>query len=87
MITKRFRRDGLNIYKLDDTLNRPVAGTFYEQELQKVDYNKKGTFFIDRIKKTIKMKGKIYVLVSWYGWPSPDFDTLIPDSSLAKYQN
>ena len=87
LVTKRFRRDGLNIYKLDDTLNRPVAGTFYEQELQKVDYNKKGTFFIDRIKKTVKMKGKTYVLVSWYGWPSPDFDTLIPDSSLAKYQN
>ena len=43
---------------------------------------KKVHFLLIELKKTVKMKGKTYVLLSWFGWPSPDFDTLIPDSSL-----
>ena len=54
-------------YKIKEYDETPVKGTFYEEELQKVDMGDKDTFF--RIEKVLKRKdGK--ALVKWKGWPS-----------------
>ena len=54
-------------YKIKEYDGTPVKGTFYEEELQKVDMGDKDTFF--RIEKVLKRKdGK--ALVKWKGWPS-----------------
>ena len=54
-------------YKIKEYDGTPVKGTFYEEELQKVDMGDKDTFF--RIEKVLKRKdGK--ALVRWKGWPS-----------------
>ena len=54
-------------YKIKEYNETPVKGTFYEEELQKVDMGDKDTFF--RIEKVLKRKdGK--ALVRWKGWPS-----------------
>ena len=52
------------IKKYDET---PLKGTFYEEELQKVDIGDKDTFF--RIEKVLKRKDE-KALVKWKGWPS-----------------
>ena len=54
-------------YKIKEYDGAPVKGTFYEEELQKVDMGDKDMFF--RIEKVLKRKdGK--ALVRWKGWPS-----------------
>ena len=54
-------------YKIKEYDDTPIKGTFYEEELQKVDMGKADSFF--RIEKVLKKKdGK--ALVSWKGWPS-----------------
>ena len=56
----------------------PVKGTFYEEELQKVDMGGKDTFF--RIEKVLKRKGG-KALVSWKGWPSK-YDSWINEKEI-----
>ena len=46
-IVSRFRRHGINMYKLEDKLNKTVAGSFAEAEIQRVDYDSKGVFIIE----------------------------------------
>ena len=54
-------------YKIKEYDGAPVKGTFYEEELQKVDMGDKDMFF--RIEKVLKRKdGK--ALVRWKGWSS-----------------
>ena len=63
------------IKEYDDTL---IKGTFYEEELQKVDMGKADSFY--RIEKVLKRKdGK--ALVSWKGWPSK-YDSWVDAKSI-----
>ena len=63
------------IKEYDDTL---IKGTFYEEELQKVDMGKADSFF--RIEKVLKRKdGK--ALVSCKGWPSK-YDSWVDAKSI-----
>ena len=74
-------RQGQPIYKLVDWYNKPVRGTFYQKELQKVEVSHDDMF---KIEKVIKYKGrgnKKEVLVRWLGWPK-QFDSWIPVSNL-----
>ena len=62
-------RQGQPIYKLVDWYNKPVRGTFYQKELQKVEISDDDMF---KIEKVIKYKGrgnKKEALVRWLGWP------------------
>lgn len=46
VITHRFRRQGIEVYRLKDYADASISGTFYAQELQKVDKKE-----VDKIKK------------------------------------
>lgn len=60
------------VYRLQDLNENVLSGVFYEQQLQKISPNE-----IYPISKVLrKRKGR--ALVSWRGWPSPDFDSWIP---------
>ena len=48
-------RQGQPIYKLVDWYNKPVRGTFYQKELQKVEVSDDDMF---KIEKVIKYKGR-----------------------------
>jgi hypothetical protein len=37
VITHRYRRRGVEVYKLKDYSDKPISGTFYAQELQRVN--------------------------------------------------
>ena len=83
-IRNRFRRDGLNIYTVEDKLSEPVKGTFYESELQKVRYDPDGVYRIEKVIKKRKQHGVDHVLIKWYGWPAK-FNSWINKDQLINF--
>ena len=74
-IKRRYNRLGIPIYTLNDWSNDPVAGTFYESELQGVNVTD-DMFKIENILK-YKGRGKNRVgLVHWKDWPKK-FDSWV----------
>lgn len=70
-VSERFHRYEIPIYKLKDIAGEPVKGTFYENELQKIDFdlseNALGT-----VEKIIKHRGRgrnRQALIKWLDWP------------------
>ena len=71
IISKRFRRDNIPVYKLTDFYGKQnIQGTFYQEELQKISVPPNKTYKIDKILKTKTVKGQRFFLVKWMGWPS-----------------
>ncbi|XP_045208690.2 uncharacterized protein LOC123560589 [Mercenaria mercenaria] len=68
-ISKRYKRQGIPVYKIKEYDNTPVLGSFYEQELQKVNKSRETKWQIDKIIKRRTVKGVKQSLVSWLGWP------------------
>ena len=83
IVSHRFTRHGIPLYKLKDFAQEPVSGSFYSQEIQKMpDTNSQQTFRIDKIlKKRKKPSGETELLVSWHQWPSK-FNSWIKQSDL-----
>ena len=82
-INRRYMRQGQPIYTVVDWDNKPVKGTFYQKELQKVDSTDKDTF---KVEKVLKYRGrgiKREALVKWLGWPKK-FNSWIPAKNLIK---
>ncbi len=85
-ISQRFRREGLNIYRVDDYNDSPVTGTFYVEELQKVVISPDKVWKIAKIIKSRKRRGRAReVLVRWLHWP-PNHDSWVQASEVKKYQ-
>ena len=84
-VSKRRRRNGLNIYSVDDKLDEPIKGTFYENELQKVAYDPNGVYRIEKIIRRRQEKGIDESLVKWYGWPKK-FNSWMPDDILINFR-
>ncbi|XP_053390384.1 uncharacterized protein LOC128553278 [Mercenaria mercenaria] len=51
-VSKRYYRGILPVYRLNDLQDEEIKGTFYESELQKVDYDPDQAFKIEQILKT-----------------------------------
>lgn len=69
-VAERFHRYHIPIYKVKDLNEEILKGTFYQSELQHVDYLPEATF---KIEKILKYKGrgrKKKALVKWLDWPS-----------------
>ena len=82
-ISRRFICQHQLIYKLVDWYEKPVEGTFYQKELQKIETTGDDMW---KIEKYLKYKGrgnKREALVHWLGWPK-QFDSLIPASEIKK---
>ena len=72
LVTK-VRRLPIPSYKVSEWDGTPIKGTFYEQDLQKVQADDDSLFRVEKILK--RKKGQ--VLVRWKGWPSK-YDSWIP---------
>ena len=71
------------MYRIIDWFNKPVKGTFYQKELQKVNVRDADTFKVDKI---LKYKGRgrnKLVKIRWLNWPKR-FDSWVPVSELQK---
>lgn len=67
-ISERSIKQGIPVYKLIDFSNEAIVGTFYKQELQKVDKNQDALWIIEKVIR--KRKGGKEYLVKYLGWPS-----------------
>ena len=85
VISFRFHRQGLNVYKVKDLHEKPLGGTFAEAELQKVVYDPKGVFYIDEVVGKKYIGRRLYLEIRWYGWPK-SFNSYIPASDINKYK-
>ena len=80
-VVQSFKCFGMRKYRLCDLDREDIKVTFYEAELQLVDYLAQGSF---EIEKVIKKRGhgkKEEVLVKWKGWPEK-FNSWILTSDL-----
>ena len=80
-ISSRFNRYRIPLYTLKDQLGEKVAGTFYENELQRVDFDPNQDFKIERI---IQYKGRRpnrSALIKWKGWPKK-FNSWVKESEI-----
>ena len=69
----------LVVYEVRDLLERPIEGTFYEKELQKVE--RPDIFRVEKVlKKQIRNKKEEY-LVRWSGYSS-DFDSWLQSTDI-----
>ena len=75
VVTKVLDRVRSVVYGLKDMDDEDVKGTFYEEELQRVD--KPETFRIREVLKSHDVGGRREALVSWMGYPAK-FNKWIP---------
>jgi len=76
-IVTRVNHGAVPTYKLKEWNGEPLEGTFYEEDLQKVNVSNDDLF---RVEKIIKQKGT-KVLVRWKGWPAK-YGSWIPKKSV-----
>ena len=77
-ITRQLSRTPV-VYTVQDLLERPIEGTFYEEELQKV--KRPDIFRIEKVLKKRTKNKKTEYLVRWSGY-GPDFDSWIQSSDI-----
>ena len=69
IITRRYLRGGLPIYKIKDYHDDDIQGTFYQSELQKVDVQNEDLWKVEEILKTRGKGRKKQYYVKWLQWP------------------
>ena len=69
-IQKRWSREGISVYELQDYEKDPVVGTFYEAELQAVILDKDQAFKIEKVLKTRGRGANKEYYVKWMNWPT-----------------
>ena len=57
------------VYFLEDLKQEPIKGSFYEEELQKVEKND-DVFIVEKVLRTRRRGGKTEYFVRWAGYPS-----------------
>lgn len=80
-ITSRKTTDDIPIYEIKSWNNKPIIGTFYEKELQKVSVSQNDVYNIEKIIKRRVRAGQKEVLVKWQSWPS-EYNSWIGASEL-----
>lgn len=81
VISSIINRSPWVVYTLKDLKNESITGTFYEKELQKVDYTPTLTYKIDKIVRSRYSGRRKEVLVKWRGYPEK-FNSWISALSL-----
>jgi hypothetical protein len=80
-VTSRKKRAGLNIYTMEDVSGDVLLGSFYQKELQGVRVNLSGTFVVEHVIRSKKVKGKTQYLVKWRGYDSK-FNSWLKDEDF-----
>ena len=70
VITERRMVQGIPCYWVKDYENEALTGSFFENELQKVDVTEDTSYKIERIIQRRRRNGKRQMLVKWLGWAS-----------------
>ncbi|MEW8547849.1 MAG: DDE-type integrase/transposase/recombinase [Candidatus Thiodiazotropha sp.] len=78
IVSHRYTRNGIPVYKVTEISSEPITGTFYTAELQAVDKDDQSLYKIEKILKRRTVKGQKQILVHWLGYPK-SYDSWIPD--------
>jgi len=86
-IKGRKMKENIPIYTLTDygEVPKPIEGTFYENELQKVFINENTLFNIEEVVRTRIKNRREESEIKWLGWPK-DFNTWIPTKEIKNYK-
>lgn len=85
IVTDRYYKEDIPKYKLKDYANEEIAGSFYQDEMQKVDVDEDTIYRIEKVIRRRNRRGRgREVLVKWYGWPNK-FNSWIPEADLQDY--
>jgi hypothetical protein len=68
------------IYRLKDWEGESISGSFYEQELQKTEVNKK-LDLVEEILGYRTVRGEKQALIKWLGW-SDKYNSWVPVSRV-----
>lgn len=68
-ITKRYKRNGIPVYKLQDWSGEDINGSFYQQELQAIDANEDTLFKVEKVLRRRTRNGQREAFVKWLHWP------------------
>ena len=74
-------RSGIPVYKVMDYDKESIQGTFYGNELQKVNKDKDNVWKVDKVLRKRTRKGQEEWYVSWVGWPKK-FNMWIPKANV-----
>ena len=80
-ITKRYKRNGIPVYKLQDWSGEDIDGSFYQQELQVVDVNQDTLFKVEKVLRRRMRNGQREAFVKWLHWPKK-YNSWIPATNL-----
>lgn len=80
-IKHRILRQNIPSYKLTDFNGEDITGSFYEQELQRVDVLKDDVWRIEKVISEKKIRGVPHSLVKWEGWGSR-YNSYIPSKDV-----
>ena len=81
VISARYLRQGIPVYKVIDYDGDPIEGSFYSSELQKVDKSRDDLFKVEKVLKRRKRNGIKEVYIKWLGYPKK-FNRWLPESDL-----
>ena len=70
VVASRRRRNTIPIYKLNDWYGEPLKGTFYQQQLQKVNIDDQDIFKVEKILKRRRRGGRNQVYLKFLHWPA-----------------
>ena len=82
LVARKFIRQGIKKYKVQDIEGEFVTGSFYEPELQAVKYSDEREFEIEREIATVGTGKRKRTLVKWVGWPDK-FNSWITEKQKA----
>ena len=85
-IAKRYRRQGLPLYKWNDWNDEPIIRQFNGAELNKVSKDSETVFMIEKVVKWRKRQGKTELLVKWLGYPS-SMNSWVSEDSVQRLEN
>ena len=86
IISKRFRRDGIPVYKLlNYDKKNEVDGTFYTEELQKVIITPETLYKVEKVIRRKTQNGKKYSFVKWTGWDDA-YNSWVLDRDLKRFK-
>ena len=83
-IHRRFKREGLPVYKLRDWAGEDIEGSFYTPELQVVNVDESTEYRVEKVLRKRTVNKEKEVLVRWLHWPK-QYDSWIPEQDLKQY--
>jgi hypothetical protein len=84
IVADQYYKEDIPKYKLKDYGNEEIAGSFYQDELQKIEVDEDTIYRIEKVIRRRNRRGRREVLVKWYGWPDK-FNSWIPEADLQNY--